>query len=271
MQRYALGIEYQGSQYHGWQRQETADSVQARLESALSTVADKPITVMCAGRTDKGVHAANQVVHFDTDAFRDDRAWTLGTNTHLPPDIRVRWIKSVSNDFHARFSAYARQYQYFIYNHDIAPGILNGCITWHYPKLDVSLMQEAANAFIGEHDFSSFRAAECQAKSPIRTVHDIEITRYGHLICITLSANAFLHNMVRIMTGVLMEIGKGRQPVSWASEVLAAKSRKCSGVTASPQGLYLTAVSYPDEFSIPSASRSPWFFSKNPNLEGITE
>lgn len=249
--RIALGIEYVGSLYHGWQSQVGLMAVQTCLEAALAKVADHPINVVCAGRTDAGVHALGQVVHFDTDAVRTNRAWILGVNSYLPDDIRIQWAQVMPEDFHARFTAVARRYCYVIYNHFTPSAILQQRVTWQYHPLDESRMAEAAQYLLGAHDFSSFRGLNCQAKTPIRDVQHLSVTRYHHFIILDIKANAFLYHMVRNIAGVLIAIGTGKQEPIWAKQVLAAKDRAVGGVTAPPEGLYLKEVSYPESFLLP--------------------
>ncbi len=252
--RIALGIEYDGSEYFGWQRQVDAASVQASLETALSKVADHPVQTICAGRTDTSVHGSGQVVHFETTAKRTLRAWVLGTNTNLPPSICVRWAKEVPEDFHARFSATARHYRYIIFNDPVRPAIYSKYVSWALRPLDEKKMQQAADAFIGEHDFSAFRASGCQAKTPIRTIRQLKVTRQGSYITVDVSANAFLHHMVRNIVGVLLSIGAGEEAVEWAGAVLAGQDRRHAGVTAPASGLYLVKVDYPEIYLIPTSS-----------------
>jgi tRNA pseudouridine38-40 synthase len=249
--RIALGVEYAGCHYYGWQRQDIIPTVQETLESALSEIANEEIHVVCAGRTDTGVHALQQVVHFDTDVQRELKAWQLGTNTKLPKDIAVTWVLEVDDDFHARFSAQSRTYQYLILNRRARPAVYNGLVTWEYQNLDYDRMKQASLCLVGEHDFTSFRAAACQAKSPIRTIHKLDIDKFGDWYLITISANAFLHHMVRNIAGVLMAIGKGKKEINWINEVLEAKDRKLAGVTAPPHGLYLVDIKYPEQYIIP--------------------
>lgn len=244
--RFAAAIEYDGTHYHGWQRQkETQATVQEKVEDALSQVANSTIKVVCAGRTDAGVHALEQIIHFDTEVERPEQAWILGTNSNLPRDISVRWIKSVPDDFHARFSAIAREYKYYIYNQRIRSALRRHNATWHSTLLDESIMQQAADKLVGEHDFSSFRAKSCQANSPIRTIEFIKITREEDLLCINIKANAFLQHMVRNIAGVLMAIGDGKEPVSWVNDLLKVKSREQGGVTALSNGLHFVKAFYP--------------------------
>jgi len=252
--RVALGVEYDGSEYVGWQRQKHASAtVQEHLEAALSKVANHSVQVICAGRTDTGVHGVGQVVHFDTDAERSEKGWVFGCNTNLPDTISVRWAKPVSDEFHARFSARSRAYRYVIYNHPVRPALGMKHLTWNFRTLDVDLMQQAARVLEGEHDFSSFQAQGCQAKSPVRTIHHINLTRHGSLIVMDIQANAFLQHMVRNIAGVLMAIGCGKEPLSWIEEVLNHRNRTLGGVTAPPYGLYFMRVGYPAEFAIPAA------------------
>lgn len=254
MTRIALGVEYDGADYCGWQYQDHARSVQAELEQALSTVAAAPIRVHCAGRTDTGVHATGQVVHFDTDVERNERAWVFGTNANLPKDIAVLWAMEVSDEFHARFSATRRRYRYVIFNRPVRPTFLAYRTSWEFRPLDESRMQAATRYLLGKHDFSSYRAVACQAKSPIREVHELRVTRHGEYIFIEIEANAFLHHMVRNIAGVLMAIGRGEQEPQWAEEVLHYRDRTLGGVTAPPYGLYLESVTYPEYFGLPKLS-----------------
>ncbi|MEW6353314.1 MAG: tRNA pseudouridine(38-40) synthase TruA [Pseudomonadota bacterium] len=249
--RVALGVEYNGTSFCGWQTQDGARTVQACVEQALTRVADHPVKVIAAGRTDAAVHAAGQVVHFDTTAVRSERSWVFGANTHLPHDVSVLWACPVSEDFHARFSARARHYRYVILNRAVRPALLNARVSWYYRPLDAARMSAAAAYLLGEHDFSSYRALACQAKSPVRTVHRLDVTRHGELVVIDIAANAFLHHMVRNIAGVLMSIGSGEHEPVWAREVLEARDRTLGGVTAPPQGLTLMAVEYPEAFGLP--------------------
>lgn len=253
--RIALGVEYDGSDFHGWQLQEGVRTVQASLEEALTQVADHPIRVHCAGRTDSGVHAIGQVVHFDTRSRRHERSWILGTTANLPPDVSVIWAKPVPHSFHARYSATARQYRYVIVDRMTRPAIERSHVAWSNKLLDASRMHGAAQALIGEHDFSSYRAQGCQAKSPVRTITQLQVARLGNELVIEVSANAFLHHMVRNIAGVLIAIGRGDKPVTWAGDVLAYRDRTLGGVTAPPHGLYLVGVTYPEDFGIPEATR----------------
>ena len=249
--RIALGIEYNGYGFYGWQAQHNLLTIQGTLQDALAKVANESVFLFCAGRTDAGVHATGQVVHFDTHAKRHIDAWIWGTNSHLPPSIVVRWARAVDYSFHARFKAVARRYRYVIFNHPIRPGILSARATWHYYPLDVARMQEAANYLIGEQDFSSFRSSQCNSKSPMRNVTECHIERHGDFVVLEIEANAFLHHMVRNIAGVLMKIGAGFKEPAWMQEVLLAKSRRAAAETASPDGLYLTTVRYPEPYIFP--------------------
>ena len=249
-----LGIEYNGSDFHGWQSQDNVVTLQGTLEQALTKIANVPIKVFCAGRTDAGVHATGQVVHFETDVIRNPRAWTLGANMYLPSSMSVRWMQEVDEHFHARFSATARRYRYVIYNHSLRPALLSSRVTWHYYPLDDEAMRQAAAHLLGKHDFSSFRSSACQSKTPIRTVTEISIKRVGDFIYIEIEANAFLHHMVRNIAGVLMQIGSGWQQPDWALQVLHSKDRRAAAETASPHGLYLIEVKYPESYPFPTQS-----------------
>lgn len=255
MTRIALGIQYDGRPYCGWQRQSTVSSVQQTLEVALSKVADEQIQTFCAGRTDRGVHAIEQVVHFDTNKLRPDKAWLLGTNGHLPDEVGVCWVRGVSDQFHARFSALSRTYQYIILNQRARPALWAGKVSWEFEPLDVDLMQQGAQYWLGEHDFSAFRAAGCQSNSPYRNVEYFQVQRRQNYVVITVRANAFLHHMVRNFVGTLIEIGKGRQEPVWAEELLIGRKRELAAKTAPPDGLYLLCVKYPSEFPIPASNR----------------
>ncbi len=254
--RIALGIEYVGSDFFGWQYQPHARSVQACVETALSKVANHPIKVVCAGRTDTGVHALGQVIHADVTAQRSMRSWRLGTNTHLPNDVSVLWVQPVEENFHARFSALARHYRYVILNRPSRPAVLFKRTTWAFKKLDVEAMQIAGNYLLGKHDFSSYRAITCQAKTAIRTISRLSVFRINERVIIDISANAFLHHMVRNIAGVLMSIGYGEQSPEWAKILLEARDRSIGGVTAPPDGLYFCAVDYPLPYIFPKANLS---------------
>ncbi|MEP6633828.1 MAG: tRNA pseudouridine(38-40) synthase TruA [Luteimonas sp.] len=254
--RYALGVEYDGSAFHGWQRlgppgADAARTVQATLESALSYVADDPIETVCAGRTDAGVHARCQVVHFNSDAERDPRGWSLGTTSRLPEDACVRWCVPVADDFHARFSARARRYQYRILNRSVRPAIARQSLTWFRPPLDAAVMHTAAQALLGEHDFSAFRTVHCQAPHARRDLQAIEVRREGDEIAIDVRANAFLHHMVRNIVGSLLIVGVHERPPSWIEEVLAGRDRTLAGPTAPASGLLFLGPLYPLSCALP--------------------
>ncbi|WP_133130120.1 tRNA pseudouridine(38-40) synthase TruA [Legionella yabuuchiae] len=257
--RIALMVEYDGSQYHGWQSQAGLRTVQKVIEQALSKVADEDISVICAGRTDTGVHATNQVIHFDTDKERTIRSWIHGTNSFLPKDVCIKWGREMPETFHARFSALSRRYLYVIYNAPIRPGLLRSNVTWQYRQLNHRLMNEASQFLLGEQDFTSFRSIECQSNSPMRNVQHLQVTRKGDFVIIDICANAFLHHMVRNIAGVLIAVGSGRQPVPWVNEVLTAKDRRMGAETAPPYGLYLTEVVYPKEFGVIKGNNNPLF------------
>lgn len=263
MHRVALGIEYDGNGFAGFQAQKFAvETVQGSLEKALSNIANEPITLVCAGRTDAGVHASGQVVHFDTLAERPERAWRMGVNTQLPDAISVNWVQPVEPQFHARFSAQARTYRYLIYNRPSRPGILAGKVTWDRRRLDLAAMQSAARVLVGRHDFTSFRAAQCQARNPVREILHLDLARRGDLIVVEVKATAFLHHMVRNIVGVLLAVGAGEKPIDWIVDVLAAKDRCQAGVTAPAAGLYLVAVDYPATFGLPQQLPGPFFFTE---------
>ena len=260
MPRYAASVQYDGSQFYGWQSLKSGlPTIQAQVEKALSKVANHPLSVVCAGRTDAGVHGCNQIIHFDSDAIRSDRGWAYGANANLPDEIAINWVKPVSDQFHARFSAQWRRYRYVIYNHPIRPAHLHKGVTWNYRPLDVERMQEAAAYLHGEHDFTSYRAVQCQAKNPVRTISRISVDRYGPLLVLDVQANAFLHHMIRNIAGVLMAIGCGKYEPVWAKEVLEHRDRTRGGVTASPYGLYFVDVGYPEAFDLPESEANPFF------------
>jgi tRNA pseudouridine38-40 synthase len=246
--RVALGVEYDGTAFHGWQFQGDVRSVQESLQIALSKVANHEVIVHCAGRTDTGVHATGQIIHFDTQAVRSERSWVLGSNVNLPADVSVCWAKLMPEDFHARFSAIGRHYRYQILNRAYRSALWRDRAVWIHKPLDEKVMHRAAQRLVGTHDFSSYRAIGCQAKHPVRTIHSLSVSRQGEMLSIDIHANAFLHHMVRNIAGVLLAIGKGERPEGWAEEVLALRDRKLGGVTAPPQGLCLTGVDYPEEF-----------------------
>lgn len=252
MPRLAIGIEYDGTRYCGWQRQEHATSVQALVEAALSRVAGEAVTANAAGRTDAGVHALGQVAHFDTAAVRPPRAWLLGTNSNLPPDVSVAWVVPVTADFDARYSAVARTYEYLILNSAARSALHHHRAWWLHGELDVAAMQAAAPLVLGEHDFSAFRAAQCQARSPRRDLQRLDVRRQGPFIRVSCRANAFLHHMVRNLVGSLVRIGRGEERPDWLREVLEGRDRRAAGMTASACGLYLARVHYPEACGIPA-------------------
>ena len=250
--RIALGIEYDGSRFLGWQTQPGGGAVQDALEPALAAIAAEPISVTCAGRTDRGVHALAQVVHFETTAVRPDSAWVRGTNALLPEAAAVLWARPVEAEFHARYSARSRTYRYVLLNRGVRPALAARYAGWHHAPLDVERMREAAARLIGEHDFSAFRAAECQAKSPVRTLQSIDIERHGERIDFLLRANAWLQHMVRNIIGTLVHIGKGAEPPAWAGELLASRDRTRAAPTFGAEGLYLEAVEYEPRWGLPA-------------------
>ncbi|MGL4381354.1 MAG: tRNA pseudouridine(38-40) synthase TruA [Vibrio sp.] len=263
--RIALGIEYDGTHYYGWQRQRDVKSVQQALETALSKIANHPVEVQCAGRTDAGVHGTGQVVHFDTTAERQMAGWTMGCNANLPKDIAVRWANVVSDEFHARFSATARRYRYVIYNHAYRPGILSSGVSHYHGELDVEKMQQAGQYLLGENDFTSFRAVHCQSRSPWRNVMHLNVTRHGNYVVIDIKANAFVHHMVRNITGSLITVGRGEQPPEWIAWLLAQKNRTLAAATAKAEGLYLVSVDYPSHFGLPTMPIGPLFLADDLN------
>lgn len=250
--RIALGLEYDGTAFCGWQTQPDGCSVQDSLERALSEVAGKNIETVCAGRTDAGVHAQAQVVHFDVEVERAPSAWIRGGNALLSDAIAVNWARAVSADFHARFSATGRRYVYWLLNRAQRPGLLRGRVGWFYRHLDERAMRQAAQCLIGSHDFSAFRAAECQAKTPVKTLRQVEICRRGDLVRFEFAADAFLRHMVRNIVGSLVYVGSGRQPAAWISEVLESRNRNRAAPTFAASGLYLAAVEYDASWGLPS-------------------
>lgn len=250
--RRVLGIEYDGTAFNGWQVQQDGRSVQGCLEEALSAVADRPVKATAAGRTDTGVHAVGQVVHFDTDAARPDRAWTLGVNAALPADVAVRWVRAAPDGFHARYAARARSYRYCILNGPLRSALLRHRAWWVRRPLDAAAMTRAGEALVGEHDFSAFRAAECQARTASRNLTHLEVRRDGDLLTVDVSANAFLHHMVRNIVGTLAVVGRGEAEPDWVAEVLAGRDRREGGMTAPAAGLYLLRVDYGGLLSQPT-------------------
>ena len=255
--RIALGLEYDGSAFCGWQTQPTGCGVQDHLQAALSKFADSPIEVTAAGRTDTGVHAVAQVVHFDSDAVREPISWVRGTNSHLDVAARVHWATPIAADFHARYSARARTYRYLLVNAPVAPALLRTRAGWYHRPLDVERMAAAAACLVGEHDFSAFRDAQCQAKSPVRGLTRAEVVRRGELVVFTFSANAFLHHMVRNLVGSLVYVGAGKQEPGWIAELLAARDRRTAAPTFAPDGLYLAAIEYDPAFVLPAFPSHP--------------
>ncbi len=241
----ALGVEYMGTDFHGWQLQKSGiRTVQQVVEKALSKIADHPVRVFCSGRTDAGVHAIEQVIHFETHVDREDKAWLFGGNVNLPYDVNFTWAKRVDDDFHARFNAHARRYHYKIHNTKVRSAIIGQHSLWEPRALNIEDMSEAAQYLLGEHDFSAFRGSLCQAKSPIKTIEFIRLSRHNDEILLDIKANAFLHHMVRNIVGTLLKVGKGERPVEWVQTVLASKQRKEAGATAQPQGLYFVKAFY---------------------------
>jgi tRNA pseudouridine38-40 synthase len=255
--RIALGLEYDGSAFCGWQTQPEGCGVQDHLQRALSQLADSPIEVVAAGRTDAGVHASAQVVHFDTQAVREAHAWVRGTNAHLHPGARVVWAQGVPDDFHARFSARSRSYRYLLLNEPVAPGLLRGKVGWYHRPLDVDAMARAASTLLGEHDFSAFRDAQCQAKSPVRHLVEARVVQRSNMVLFGFRANAFLHHMIRNVVGSLVYVGAGKQPVEWIPELLAARDRTAAAPTFMPDGLYLAAIDYDPAFRLPAFRPQP--------------
>ncbi len=252
--RIAIGIEYDGTAYNGWQRQKSGRGIQEEFERAIGAVANEAVEVVCAGRTDTGVHATGQVGHFDTNVERSERGWLLGANSNLPDDVCVRWVKPVPDDFHARFSAVSRSYRYVILNRLVRSALERHRAWWVHQPLDEGAMHDAAQALVGEHDFSAFRAAGCQASRPNREIISISVTRDGDRICLDVTANAFLMHMVRNITGTLVAIGMGEEPVGYAEAILESRDRTRGGVAAPPHGLTLVRVGYPEALNLPDES-----------------
>lgn len=245
MMKFAVGVAYLGTNFHGWQLQKSdIRTVQAVVERALSSVANHPVRVFCCGRTDAGVHAIEQIIHFETHAIRPTKAWLFGGNVNLPADVNFIWVKQVNDDFHARFDAVARQYHYKIHNTRVRCAIVAAHSLWEPIKLDVDMMQTAGQILLGKHDFSAFRARSCQAKSPIKTIEHLNFTQTGDEILLDIKANAFLHHMVRNIVGTLLTLGKGRRDIAWVRQVLERKQRQYAGTTAPPQGLYFVKAFY---------------------------
>lgn len=252
--RIALGIEYDGSRFLGWQTQPGGGAVQDALEGALAAISGAPVATVCAGRTDRGVHARAQIVHFDTDAARPSSAWVRGVNALLPESIAVLWAHEVALDFHARYSARSRAYRYVLLNRPVRPALAARYAGWFHLPLDVQAMRDAARQLLGEHDFSAFRSAECQAKSPVRTLHALEVERHGERVDFVFRANAYLHHMVRNIVGTLVYVGKGKHPPGWTLEVLESRDRALAAPTIGPEGLYLESIEYEAHWGLPQAA-----------------
>ena len=259
MSRIALGIEYNGSAFCGWQTQATGCAIQDVLEQALREIAGQPVATICAGRTDTGVHALAQVVHFDVSVVRPLTAWVRGVNALLPQTVAVLWAQEVAVGFHARHAARERRYRYVLLNHPLRPALNHGRVGWYHAPLALEAMQQAARCLIGEHDFSAFRATECQAQSPVRELRTLEIRRHGDYIVFELAANAFLQHMVRNIVGSLVYIGNGTHPPAWLSEVLISRDRKLAAPTIGAAGLYLADVAYDAAWHLPTTVRNEWF------------
>lgn len=253
--RIALGVEYDGSAFEGWQTQSHRRTVQDKLEAALTEIAGDPVATVCAGRTDAGVHGVAQVVHFDTPAARPLTAWVRGVNTHLPKSAAVRWAVEVEADFHARYAAQARRYRYVLLNQPTRPALLTGKVGWSHMPLDEAAMAAGAATLVGTHDFSAFRAAECQARSPVRELREARVQRLGTYLVFDFCANGFLHHMVRNLVGALIFVGNGRRPVKWLAELLVGRDRSRAAPTFPPDGLYLCGVEYGPQWSLPEGGR----------------
>ena len=253
--RHAIAVEYDGRAFCGFQSQPSGCSVQDALERALAAIADAPVPAVAAGRTDAGVHATSQIVHFDAPIARPLTAWVRGVNAHLPSSAAILWCAPVADDFHARFSATARHYTYLLLDRDVRPALLHGRVGWFHASLDVDAMRDASRALVGRHDFSSFRAAECQAKSPVKTVARLDVTRSAGLVRIDVCADAFLQHMVRNIVGALVDVGSARRPVEWLRELLAAADRTRGPATFAPDGLYFTGADYDARFALPPTRR----------------
>ena len=250
-QRYAASVQYKGTNYYGWQSQYGLPTVAGILQEAIAKIADHKISLYCAGRTDKGVHAISQIIHFDSPSKRNLHSWLLGINRHLPHDISLDWIVPVDQTFHARFSALARRYIYLLHQSNARPALGYQLMVWTYKSLNVTAMHQSAQCLLGEHDFSSFRSCKCQSETPFRKIHHIKVYTKNRLIIIDIQANAFVHHMVRNIVGSLMEVGKGKKPVDWIKKIFAAKDRTQAGETAPAEGLYLAGVSYPPVYQLP--------------------
>ncbi|XBC41946.1 MAG: tRNA pseudouridine(38-40) synthase TruA [Buchnera aphidicola (Kaburagia rhusicola rhusicola)] len=258
----ALGIEYQGSNYHGWQYQKSVSNIQEKLEIALSIVANHSVDIYCAGRTDSGVHSTEQVIHFYTSSIRKYSSWVIGVNRYLPKDISVLWKKRVPEFFHARYSALSRRYRYIIYNYQCRSSIFSKGLYSFYKELNVLKMNRAAKCLIGEHDFTSFRAVDCQSCTPIRRIISLKVFSINRLVVIDITANSFLYRMVRNIVGCLIDIGISKYSEYWMEELLLSRDRKLASPTAKPEGLYLVKVRYPSIFNLPNTSIGPFFICK---------
>ena len=252
--RYAIGIEYDGSQFLGWQRQRQSPTVQAVVENALSRVADHAITLVCCGRTDTGVHALGQVAHFDSHSQRSERSWVLGVNSHLPDSISLLWIRQVDEEFHARFSAFSRSYRYQILNRWVRPAVQFGKVSWCREPLDEALMHQAAQALLGKHDFTSYRALACQATHSVREIIEISVRRQGNMVSMDVSANGFLYHMVRNIAGNLLLVGTGKKSPDWPGDLLQVRDRAPGAATAPADGLYFVCARYSDRYALPTAA-----------------
>ena len=250
--RIALGLEYQGAAYLGWQSQPGGRTVQDTVERGVQMIAGEPVRVVCAGRTDTGVHARAQVVHFDTNAERPATAWVKGVNTHLPRDIAIQWAVPVAETFHARFCATARRYDYFLLNRPVRPALGAATMGWFHRPLDLTRMRVAAAHLVGEHDFSAFRSAQCQAKSPVRRLSRLDIRCDGDVLQLSIQANAFLHHMVRNIVGSLVYVGCAKHEPGWIAELLASRMRALAAPTFSPCGLYLAGIDYDPQWGLPA-------------------
>lgn len=254
----AIGLEYDGRGFCGWQSQPSGCGVQDYLEKAVAAIAGEPVSVTAAGRTDTGVHASYQVAHFDVSANRPLTAWVRGVNTYLPDAIAVSWAKEMPEDFHARFAVEERGYRYVLLNHPTRPGLMAGKVGWHHRELDERLMQQAASRLLGQHDFSAFRAAECQAKTPEKDLRQANIKRQGDFLVMDFRADGFLHHMVRNIVGCLVHIGAGQAAPEWMDELLTHRDRTRAAPTFMPDGLYLSYIRYPSRFDLPETGRSTW-------------
>jgi tRNA pseudouridine38-40 synthase len=262
--RIALGLEYDGAAFCGWQTQPEACGVQDHLQQALARFAAAPIEVIAAGRTDTGVHATAQVVHLDSPLERETASWVRGTNTYLPASCRVIWASRVPDEFHARYSARSRSYRYLLLNEPVEPAILRGRVGWCHRPLDVVLMQEGLRALVGEHDFSAFRGAQCQANTPVRNLMEARVARRGNLVVFSFRANAFLHHMIRNIVGSLVYVGAAKHGPGWIAEVLATRDRRVAAPTFSPAGLYLAGVEYDPAFGLPAFRPPPLLDLESP-------